>query len=237
MELERILQSQGFGSRKICRQLIRAGAVALADGVCDNPFLETAPEGLVFSVEGTDWEYREKAYLMLHKPAGYETSRQPIHHPSVFSLLPAPLLTRGVQAVGRLDQDTTGLLLFSDDGQFIHRLSSPKKHIAKTYLVTTRHPISETQIQSLLAGVQLHDDPEPVKAANCQQTGPLQLILSVTGGKYHQVKRMIAAAGNRVEALSRQGVGQLSLPQDLAPGQWRWLSTDELIKVETALPA
>lgn len=235
MELERILQSQGFGSRKASRQLIRAGAVSLADGICEDPFVDLSPEGLVFYVDDEPWEYRASAYLMLNKPAGYETSRQPIHNPSVFSLLPEPLLQRGVQAVGRLDQDTTGLLLFSDDGQFIHRLSSPKKQIPKVYAVTTRHPVGPEMMQTLLDGVLLHDETAPIRAAACEQTGENQLRLTITGGKYHQVKRMVAAAGNRVEALCRQGIGQLQLPDDLAEGDWRWLTAEELQQAETSL--
>ena len=134
----------------------------------------------------------------------------------------------GVQAVGRLDQDTTGLLLLSDDGKFIHRMSSPKHHVPKVYEVTAKHPVDAAQVQKLLAGVVLDDDPKPVRAADCVQTGELSLSLVLTEGKYHQVKRMIAAVGNRVECLHRSRIGSLLLPPELAPGQWRWLTAQDL---------
>jgi 16S rRNA pseudouridine516 synthase len=228
MQLERLLQSQGFGSRKACRRLIQAGRVALAGRPCLDPFADLAPDGLAFVVDGQAWHYREKAYLMLHKPAGYECSRAPRHHPGVLSLLPGPLVQRGVQPVGRLDEDTTGLLLLSDDGQFIHQLISPRHQVGKVYEVTTKHPVDAQLIAALQSGVQLHDEPAPIAAATCVQIAEQVLCLTLTEGKYHQVKRMVAAAGNRVAALKRVAIGGLALPEDLPPGQWRWLDSADL---------
>jgi 16S rRNA pseudouridine516 synthase len=134
----------------------------------------------------------------------------------------------GVQAIGRLDADTTGLLLLSDDGTFIHRMSSPKHHVPKVYDIRAKHPVTEAQAARLVEGVVLDDDPKPVRAAACEVTGECELRLTITEGKYHQVKRMIAAAGNRVEGLHRSRIGALELPSDLAPGDWRWLGEPEL---------
>lgn len=131
MQLERILQAQGFGTRKACRHLIRAGYVTVAGEAVDHPFATFEPEGLVFTVGELQTVYREKAYLVLNKPANTECSQKPKFHPSVYSLLPAYLRERGVQAVGRLDEDTTGLLVLTDDGQFIHTLTSPKKRLIR----------------------------------------------------------------------------------------------------------
>ncbi|MDR5171046.1 16S rRNA pseudouridine(516) synthase [Methylobacillus flagellatus] len=231
MQLERILHSQGFGSRKICRSMIRHGEVTVNGEVCDFPFSEFDPENLNFTVRGEAWQFRAQAYLMLNKPAHYECSHKPQHHPSIFSLLPAPLLERGVQSIGRLDEDTTGLLLLSDDGQFIHRMSSPKWKVPKVYEVTTKHPLDETQIASLLSGVQLLDEPAPVAALAAEVVGGHVLHLTLAEGKYHQVKRMLAAVSNRVEALKRIRIGGLALPDDLAPGEWRWLDADMLESV------
>ncbi|MCK0510092.1 16S rRNA pseudouridine(516) synthase [Aromatoleum buckelii] len=231
MHIERILHSQGFGSRKICRALIRAGRVTISGQVQDNPFADLPTEDLVFTVDRETWRFRDEAYVMLHKPSGYECSRQPQFHAPVFALLPEPLVNRGVQPIGRLDQDTTGLLLLSDDGQFIHVWSSGRKRVPKIYEVVVRHPVSETMTSALLAGVQLHDDPAPVAAAACERTGERSLKLTITEGKYHQVKRMVAAAGNRVESLHRSGIGGLRLPDDLAPGQWRWLDDGDLARL------
>ena len=120
------------------------------------------------------------------------------------------------------------MLLLSDDGQFIHRMSSPKKHVPKVYQVTTKHPVTAAQIERLQAGVVLDDDPRPVRAAACVQLDERCIDLTLTEGKYHQVKRMSAAVGNRVEALHRSRIGGLSLPDDLQPGQWRWLTAQQI---------
>jgi 16S rRNA pseudouridine516 synthase len=229
MKLAQVLFSQGMGARRECEGLIASGHVTLAGQVCDDPFAEVNPEGLVFGVRGELWPYHAKALIVLNKPAGYECSQKPKHHPSVYSLLPGPLRRRDVQAVGRLDEDTTGLLLLTDDGALIHRLTSPKHHVPKVYEVGCKHPVDDKQIKQLLAGVKLLDDPAPVRAAACDISGECSLSLTLTEGKYHQVKRMIAAVGNRVETLHRSRFGALALPADLAPGQWRWLDGPKVL--------
>jgi 16S rRNA pseudouridine516 synthase len=223
VRLSQVLFSQGFGARRECEGLILGGHVTLDGAVCDDPFLEVDTAGLSFGVRGELWPYRAKALVLLHKPTGYECSQKPKHHPSVMSLLPLPLRVRGLQPVGRLDEDTTGLLLMTDDGALIHRLTSPKKHVPKVYEIETVDPVTERQVDALRHGVILHDDPLPVRAAACEQIGPKALRLTLLEGKYHQVKRMVAAAGNTVTALHRSAYGVLTLPPDLAPGQWRWL--------------
>ncbi|MBV7541664.1 16S rRNA pseudouridine(516) synthase [Acidovorax sp. sic0104] len=241
MQLQDILYSQGFGTRRICAGLIQQGFVEIRPcGELDfkqvlDAVADVDQQNLAFKVQGREWPYREKAYLLLNKPAGTECSQKPSTYPSIYTLLPPPLRQRptksavqGVQAVGRLDQDTTGLLLLSDDGQFIHRMSSPKKHVPKVYQVTTKHPVDDVQISKLLAGVVLDDDPKPVKAAACVAVDTHRLDLTLTEGKYHQVKRMLAAVGNRVEGLHRSSIGAMQLPSDLPPGEWRWLSEDDL---------
>ena len=223
MTLAQLLFSQGFGTRRECEGLILGGYVAIDGQAQDDPGAEVDPQGLVFTVEGREWPYHERAYLMLHKPAGYECSQKPSAWPSIYTLLPPPLRRRDVQAVGRLDQDTTGLLILTEDGALIHRLTSPKKHVPKVYEVGTAEPVTAKQIENLLAGVVLRDDPKPVRAAACEAVGERALRLTLTEGKYHQVKRMVAAAGNHVETLHRSRFGALALPADLQPGQWRWL--------------
>ncbi len=253
MQLQDILYSQGFGTRRVCAGLVQQGRVevygstdpAAPATICLESAADFDALGFRFSVQGVDWHYAEHAYVMLHKPAGTECSQKPSTYPSIYTLLPSPLRLRpqksavqGVQAVGRLDQDTTGLLLLSDDGQFIHRMSSPKKHLPKVYEVMVKHPLEDKQIQRLLDDVVLDDDPKPVRAAACEIADPegarLHLRLTLTEGKYHQVKRMVAAVGNRVEGLHRFKIGALELPADLLPGQWRWLSTADLDKLKVA---
>lgn len=242
MRLDDILYSQGFGTRRVCAGLIQQGHVAVNGEKVLEPDAEWTSEGLSYSVQGVTWVCHDKAYLMLNKPAGTECSQKPSTYPSIYTLLPSPLRLRpqksavqGVQAVGRLDQDTTGLLLLSDDGQFIHRMSSPKKHLPKVYEVTAKHALTDQQVQRLLSGVVLDDDPKPVRAAACEIVdaagAAVHLRLTLTEGKYHQVKRMLAAVGNRVESLHRSSIGDLTLPGDLLPGQWRWLSEADLRKL------
>ena len=231
MELERLLRSQGFGSRPECRSLICNGRVTVNGVPCDDPYADFQPEGFSFTVDGQPLFFRKLVYMALNKPADYECSHKPKHHPSVYSLLPRFLLTRNVQAVGRLDEDTTGLLLLTDDGQFIHTYSSPKKKIPKVYLVTAKHSVDDLQIAALLAGVQLNDEPLPIAAAACERISDHLIQLTVTEGKYHLVKRMVAAAGNRVEALQRVSIGGYCLPASLPIGEWLWLEADDLAQL------
>jgi 16S rRNA pseudouridine516 synthase len=234
MRLEDILFSQGFGTRRVCAGLVQQGFVQVQGETITDAGAFFELHDLHFTVQGTDWPFKALAYLLLNKPTGTECSQKPSTWPSIYSLLPPPLRQRpqkaavqGVQAVGRLDQDTTGMLLLTDDGQFIHKMSSPKHHVPKVYEVTTKHPITPEMVERLLSGVVLDDDPRPVKAAACQAVGELHLKLTLTEGKYHQVKRMLAAVGNRVEGLHRSQIGGLVL-NDLAPGQWRWLTEEDL---------
>lgn len=225
MRLEQILFTQGFGTRHECRGLISLGRAAFRSEVLRDPDAEINEEGLLFSVDGEIWPYYEKALIVMNKPAGYECSQKPTHHPSVMTLLPAPLRRRGLQPVGRLDADTTGLLLLTDDGALLHRLTHPKRHVGKRYRVACKHPVSESIVQRLEQGVLLVDEKMPLMATNVAKKSDNVLEMTITSGKYHQVKRMIAAAGNRVEALERISFGKLALPADLESGKWRWVSS------------
>lgn len=232
LSIERILQNQGFGSRKLCRILVRNGDVAVNGVLCEDPDEVFVPDGLTLTVDGVegDWPVCEKAYILLNKPEGYECSRAPKHHPSVLALLADPLRARDVQPVGRLDVETTGMLLLTDDGQCIHVLTSPKHAVPKVYRATLAEAADQTLCNKLLAGVLLKDEEETVAADACRLVEPQLLEMTITQGKYHQVRRMIAAAGNHVNALQRTAIGNLQLPDDLAPGEWRWLDADSMLK-------
>lgn len=235
MKAEDMLFSQGFGIRRVCAGLIQRGSLRIGGAVVSDPGQLLSLEDLMFELDGVTWPYQPKAYLMLNKPAGTECSQKPSAWPSVYTLLPAPLRQRpvkgampGVQAVGRLDQDTTGLLLLSDDGAFIHRMSSPKRKLPKVYEVGLKHPAAAGMCERLLAGVLLDGERDHIAAHAAELVSPQHLRLTLLQGKYHQVKRMVAAVGNRVEALHRSRIGRLALPADLPEGQWRWLSADDL---------
>ena len=229
LSLDRILQSQGFGTRKYCRALIEDGDVAINGEVQTSYKTMVDTDGLVLDVFGEEWKYRANVYIALNKPANFECSRKPSHHPGVLTLLPEQFTWRDVQPVGRLDHDTTGMLLMSDDGPFIHAQSSPKRHIPKIYQATTHDPVTAELVGQLLSGVQLHDEPAPLAALSCVERGDNLLEIVLEQGKYHQVKRMLAAAGNHCSALHRSAIGGLTLESlGLAEGEWCFLEQAQL---------
>jgi len=224
LSLERVVHSQGFGSRKECRHLIVAGRIGLDGEPQSDADRLLDPAGRILNVDGAGWPWFQRLYLALNKPSGYECSRAPSGHPAIFDLLPDHFVRRGVQSAGRLDWDTRGLLLLSDDGDFLHEMTSPKKHLPKTYLAQTDRPLDAEQITQFREGVVLRDDPAAVKALSCRQVDEFRLELTIAEGKYHQVKRMIAATGNHCRALERVAVGDLRLENlDLAEGAWTYI--------------
>ncbi|HEX5364730.1 MAG TPA: pseudouridine synthase [Gallionella sp.] len=227
MSLDRILQSQGFGTRKWCAELIADGDVIIGGAVVRDSRALIETDGLSFAVYGERWDYREHVYIALNKPANFECSRKPSHHPGVLTLLPEQFVRRDVQPVGRLDHDTTGLLLLSDDGAFIHRQSSPKHHVPKLYVATTQDPVTPQLVAKLLAGVKLHDEPLPLAAVSCRMLDTHRIEIVLEQGKYHQVKRMLAAAENHCVALCRTQIGELTL-DGLGEGEWRYLDAAQL---------
>ncbi len=227
--LDRILQSQGFGTRKHCAELIAAGEAAFNGKVIREYRAAIETDGLQLAVHGEAWIFREHVYIALNKPANFECSRKASHHPGVLTILPEQFTRRDVQPVGRLDHDTTGLLLMSDDGPFIHKQSSPKHHVPKTYVATTHDTVTPELVAQLLAGVKLHDEPAPLAAVTCRGVGTHQMEIVLEQGKYHQVKRMLAAAGNHCVALRRSQIGMLKLDDlGLVEGEWRYLDKAQL---------
>ena len=229
LTLDKILQSQGFGSRKECRALVSDGRVTVSGAPAEEYDRAYETAGLTFTVDGEAWAYREKLYLALNKPVDIECSRKPSFHPSVLTLFPWQFMARDLQPVGRLDHDTTGLLLLSDDGAFIHAQSSPKRHVPKVYRATTARPVTAELVAALKSGVQLLDEPAPLAALYCEALDEFRLEIVLEQGKYHQVKRMLAAAGNHCAALTRVAIGGLRLDElDLAPGAWTYLDERHL---------
>ena len=234
MFLEKMLQSQGFGSRKHCQQLIKNGAIAIQGEVITNAKHKLDLNHLSFSVYGERFEYREKVYIALNKPQDYECSHQATHHFSVFDLFDDVLMNRGLQCVGRLDQDTSGLLLLTDDGQFLQALTHPKKHVAKVYRMQTADSVTEQQIQQLQQGVELRNESGVFAATDVIQLAENELQLTIHQGVYHQVKRMLAAVGNKVERLHRQQIGALVLPE-LEQGKWIYLDEQQVELAKTRM--
>lgn len=225
MNLLKYLQAQGLGTRKSCLYWIRSGLVCINGQVCadEKALIEiNTVENVTIAGEAVLIIPQPYYYILLNKPAYYETSHKPRDYPSVFTLLPDQLRATPIQAIGRLDADTTGVLLLTNDGQFNHRMTSPKHKVSKLYRVILKYPAHQDLCVILEQGVLLHDDNETVCALEAQLESINVLLLTINEGKYHQVKRMIAAAGNRVEALHRVRFGHWDT-QGLEYGEWRFI--------------
>lgn len=244
MRWSQVLFSQGFGTRRECEALLLAGRVRHADRLIDDPDEDVDTRGLEFEVEGRPWPYAESALILLHKPAGYECSQRPGASPGVMTLLPPPLRRRGVQSVGRLDVDTTGLLLLTDDGPLQARLSHPRWKLPKTYYVQVEHIPDEAALAKLRRGVSLNDGPtQPADVERVAEPAwlwprdpPIRkraaiptawLRITIREGRNRQVRRMTAAVGHPTLRLIRWSVG----PWDIAtlpPGQHREAPAGEI---------
>ncbi len=237
--LAALLAEQGFGTRKECARLVWAGLVDVGHMVAgtiqwkkpEEPDDLVDAENLHLRVDDLTLPYLRQLHLVLHKPINVECSHSPSHHQSVFSFFPEPFVRRGLEAVGRLDADTTGMLLFSDSGPFNHFFTSPKRHVPKTYRVGTKHPITPEQKVKLEAGVELRSETEKTLPAKIVPLGEKICDMTLEEGKYHQVKRMFGAVGNRVESIHRVAIGSFKLEDTLTPGQWRILSEGDLLSL------
>ena len=232
MRLDRFLGSLGYGSRRDIDQLARLGAITL-DGrdltdasarIAVTPDLPTR-----MTVDGEPVDPPQGLVILLNKPLGMTCSHKE-NGPLVYDVLPTRWRRRdpAISTVGRLDKETSGLLLMTDDGDLLHRVISPKRHVAKVYRATLARPLNGTEGALFASGqLFLEGDDKPLKPAELEAISPTEARLTVTEGRYHMVRRMFAAAGNHVEALHRERLGGLSIPVDLAPGQWRLLSPAE----------
>jgi len=169
-------------------------------------------------------------YVMLHKPIGYVCANKDSEHPTVLDLIDLPH-KHNLQIVGRLDIDTTGLVLLTEDGDWNHRVTAPRRHCLKVYQLTTTEPIPTTAIAEFMAGVQLNGEPQLTLPAQLELLSSHKARLTIQEGKYHQVKRMFAALGNRVTQLHRESIGDIHLDPALSPGQYRSLTLSEINRV------
>ena len=225
--LDKLLASTGKWSRKEVKDLIHQGRV-LADGkAAGKPEERYDPGAVRLTVDGVEVDCSPFVYVMLHKPAGLLSATGDKRQPTVLDLLPPELKRRGLFPVGRLDKDTTGLLLLTDDGGLAHRLLSPKKHVDKVYLARVEGRVDNEDVQALEAGMVLGDGLRCLPAGLEPLEDGSMCRVTLREGKYHQVKRMLAARGKPVLALHRLSMGPLTLDQELKPGQWRFLSSFE----------
>jgi 16S rRNA pseudouridine516 synthase len=230
MKIIKYLSNLGYGTRREITQVVKQQSVVRRDGsiVRDGDSFEH--DDLL--LDGKTLDPPPGSVLMLHKPVGYVCSTKDASK-LIYDLLPPRFLLRTpvMAPIGRLDRDTSGLLLVTDDGKINHRLSSPRTHVAKVYDAELATDLRGDEAELFAAGTMMLDnETTPLEAAALEVLGPRSARVSVTEGRYHQVRRMFAAVGNRVERLHRGSVGGLELG-DLAPGQWRLLTLDEVAEL------
>lgn len=227
MKLLRYLANLGYGSRREVAAMLREGRVTDAQGCALHG--EAIAVHAQVRVDGQALDPPPGMVLMLHKPEGVTCSRADAGR-LIYTLLPPRFLRRrpAVSSVGRLDRDTSGLLLLTDDGALLHRLVSPRHHVAKVYRATLAEPLRGDEAERFARGdLMLHSEQRPLAPARLEVLGPRRVRLTITEGRYHQVRRMFAAVGNHVETLHREAIGSLELG-DLAAGAWRLLDAREL---------
>ena len=233
--LDKILSEAGVAGRKELKDMIRAGRVQV-DGVvvskADQKFDEN---NVTITVDGEIVDTEQFVYYMLHKPQGVVTATEDGDHKTVLDLLPEELQRRGLFPVGRLDKDTTGLLILTNDGEYAHRIISPKTHVSKRYMAHTDGIANEEDVRAFAEGIVLRDGTECLPAG-LEVTGTEVCYVTLLEGKYHQVKRMLASRGKPVEKLHRCSIGALDLDDTLQAGQFRRLTPEEVQKSLVKLP-
>ena len=227
MRLDKFLAETGRFSRKEAAAAVKRGLVSVDGAVARRPDDHIDPETQTVACWGEVIPYRKFTYLMLHKPEGVVSASDDPRDLTVISLLPEPLRRIGLFPCGRLDKDTTGLLILTNDGEGAHFVLSPKRHVPKTYYFEVAEPLSRETAKRLESGIVLADgyETKPAKIALSEDgcSGHITLI----EGKYHQIKRMMGAAGNRITALKRITFGSIALDETLSPGAWRYLTKEE----------
>ncbi|WP_446469396.1 16S rRNA pseudouridine(516) synthase RsuA [Xenorhabdus stockiae] len=227
MRLDKFLSQQlGISRNDVAREL-RAGRVTVDNEIIKAGSYKLKPEQTV-AYEGTVLEqFDGPRYFMLNKPQGYVCSTDDPANPTILYFIDEPVAQK-LHSAGRLDIDTTGLVLLTDDGQWSHRITSPKHHCEKTYLVTLENPISGDTEEKFLSGILLNGEKTLTKPAKLEIIEPQLVRLTISEGRYHQVKRMFAAVGNHVVELHRERIGDIYLDPDLEPGEYRMLTENEI---------
>lgn len=234
MRLDKFISQQLEISRAIAGRLIRSGTVSINLVITKHSAYKLHPRDAVAYQGRVITPSQGPRYFMLHKPQGYICATEDPQYPTILDFIDEPMGGK-LHAAGRLDKDTTGLVLLTDDGQWSHRITSPRRHCDKVYRVTLAEPLTETVQQQFAAGLRLQGESAPLHPAQLLIKGENLAELTIHEGRYHQVKRMFAAVGNHVTALHRQQIGAITLDLDLQPGEYRRLSESEIASV--AVPA
>lgn len=236
MRIDKLLANSGFGSRKEVKKLLKSGQVKADGGVVKDPKTHVDPDSQEITVQDAIVEYREFVYLVMNKPAGLLSATEDLSQETVVDILEPEDAMLEPFPVGRLDKDTEGLLLITNDGQLAHQLLSPKKHVPKTYFAEIAGRVTEEDIEAFKKGVTLDDDylTKPAVLNILESDSTSKIELTITEGKFHQVKRMFEAVGKKVTYLKRLSMGPLTLDEDLEPGEYRELDEEEVEELRNA---
>ena len=231
--IDKIIASQGQYSRSEVKKLVKDGRVTLDGKVIKSSDVKADPDKNDIAIDGKSIGYKKHLYIMLNKPQGVVSATEDTDHKTVIDLVPKDLRRDGLFPAGRLDGDTVGFVLITDDGDFAHRILSPKNHIMKTYHATLQRPVTDEDINAFKNGVELKDGTLCLEAqVNPIDSDKPMAEIKICEGKYHQVKRMFAALGNKVVFLKRVKMGNLSLDESLCEGQCREITPEELKLIE-----
>lgn len=231
MRLDKFLAHTADLTRQQAQRTVRTGGVCV-NGTVVFQAAQQINDADVVTLDGEVLQAMQPRYLMLHKPVGYVCANSDSHHPVVLDLIHEPRRD-SLQVVGRLDIDTTGLVLLTDDGQWNHRVTAPSGQCQKSYCVKLAQPLTDSAAEQLRRGVQLDGEKKPTRPAQLffMDDEKMCVRLVIHEGKYHQVKRMFAATGNHVIRLHRESIGSIALDSVLAEGQYRALTHDEIASV------
>lgn len=229
LRLDKYLADLGVGTRSQVKQMIRKGLISINGNTAKKPEQKVDVREDRITVEGKELQYTKYRYILLHKPSGYVSATEDAREKTVLSLLPSEL-QKGLFPVGRLDKDTEGLLLLTNDGDLAHRLLSPKKHVDKTYYARVQGRVTEDDRKAFAEGVDIGDEKKTLPAdleilASGEES---EILLTIREGRFHQVKRMFESRGEKVLYLKRMSMGPLHLPEQLSKGQFRELTEEEL---------
>ncbi|QNS14938.1 16S rRNA pseudouridine(516) synthase RsuA [Mannheimia bovis] len=227
MRLDKFIAENTGLTRSQAAKVLKSGEVTVNGKIEKSGAVKISQEDeICYQGEQLEW-VEEGQYFMLYKPQGYICSNDDGEYPTVFQFFDYPLMTK-LHTAGRLDVDTTGLVLLTDDGKWSHRITSPKHHCEKTYLVTLADPVEDFYAEKLAEGILLRGEKEPTLPAQLEILDDYNVNLTISEGRYHQVKRMFAALGNKVEALHRWRIGDVVLDETLAEGEFRPLTQAEI---------
>ena len=228
--IDKIISEQTYYTRKEIKKLISQGIVYVNEEQIKKPESKYDETNISIKINGKDIEIKKHIYLLLNKPKGYVSATEDMNQKTVLDLVPEKYKNRNLFPAGRLDKDTTGLMLITDDGEFAHNILSPRKHVKKEYEVTIDIPVTSEMVKGFKQGVYLNDG--ECKSAILKITGEFTAIVSITEGRYHQIKRMFGCYGAKVVELNRICMGNLYLPQELKLGEIKEATQNELESIQ-----